>query len=278
MLLALSDPSSDLLNQINAADVIVEAFGNARTLENANASRYGRYTELQFTQQGRLYGMKTLNYWLERDRTVGISPGERNFHIFYYLLAGATPEERRRLRIRKDSQNRYLRQRTTGTHPSAIQDDEAQQLAQIRIAMQTIGLSRWRVAQVFQLLATILHLGDLEFAVDRVRDVVVVKDAGALGHVAALLGVPASKLEHALSCKTKEIEGELCTVFLDPGGASDNRDALAKMLYSLLFSKLIEHINQRLHRDDTSTFIGLLDLPGPQNLTNRMNSFNQFCE
>ncbi|KIJ58233.1 hypothetical protein HYDPIDRAFT_34369 [Hydnomerulius pinastri MD-312] len=42
---------------------------------------------------------------------------------------------------------------------------------------------------------------------------------------------------------------------------------------------LSEHINQRLRREDfkIQTFVGLVDLPGPQNMTNRPNSLDQFC-
>ncbi|KAI9459614.1 hypothetical protein HD554DRAFT_2176884 [Boletus coccyginus] len=65
------------------------------------------------------------------------------------------------------------------------------------------------------LLAAILHLGDVEFTIDHGRGV----DTAAL------------------------VKKELCTVFLDPDGASDNRDDLSKTLYSLLFAWLNEYIN-----------------------------------
>ncbi|KAI6017630.1 P-loop containing nucleoside triphosphate hydrolase protein [Pisolithus microcarpus] len=91
------------------------------------------------------------------------------------------------------------------------------------------------------------------------------------------LGVQPSALENALSYKTKLVKKELCTVFLDSDGASDNRNDLAKTLYSLLFAWLNKHINQRLCRDDFDTFIGLFDLPGPQNMTGRSNLLDQFC-
>ena len=125
----------------------------------------------------------------------------------------------------------------------------------------------------------ILHLGNLEFTIDRHRneDAAVVRNLDVLDIVSEFLGVQPAALEAALSYKTKLVKKELCTVFLDPDGASDNRDELAKTLYSLLFAWLNEHINQRLCRDDFANFIGLFDLPGPQNMTSRPNSLDQFC-
>ena len=95
--------------------------------------------------------------------------------------------------------------------------------------------------------------------------------------VSDFLGIQLYALKQALSYKTKLVKKELCTVFLDPNGASDNRDDLVKTLYSLLFAWLNEHINQHLCRDDFSTSIGLFDLPGPQNLFSRPNTLDQFA-
>ncbi|KAI6018651.1 P-loop containing nucleoside triphosphate hydrolase protein [Pisolithus microcarpus] len=150
--------------------------------------------------------------------------GKCNFHIFYYLIAGPSPE-------------------------------------------------------ACQVVAAILHLGNLEFTINRSRDVntTVMHNVNTLALVAESLGVQPSALENALSYKTKLVKKELCTVFLDSDGASDNRNDLAKTLYSLLFAWLNEHINQRLCRDDFNTFIGLFDLPSPQNMTGRSNSLDQFC-
>ena len=91
--LSVSNPGkkgSKLASQVPAAEFVIETFGNARTLFNPNASRFGKYTELQFTDRGRLCGIKTLGYYLERNRVATVPSGERNFHIFYYLVAGAS--------------------------------------------------------------------------------------------------------------------------------------------------------------------------------------------
>ncbi|KAL6309476.1 glycosyltransferase family 2 protein [Sparassis latifolia] len=284
-LLQLSVPApgkkgSKLANQVPAAEFVLESFGNARTLFNPNASHVGKYTELQFTERGRLCGIKTLDYYLERSRVAGAPSGERNFHIFYYLVAGASPEERQHLHLSEKTNYRYLGQRTAaGSRAHGARDEDAVRFDQLKMALKNVGFSKRHVAQTCQLVAAILHLGNLEFHVDRSRneDAAVVRNTDVLDIVADFLGVQPAALEAALSYRTKMLKKELCTVFLDPDGASDNRDELAKSLYSLLFAWLNEHINQRLCRDDFNMFIGLFDLPGPQDMTSRPNSLDQFC-
>lgn len=280
--LSVSNPGkkgSKLSTQIPSAEFVLESFGNARTLFNPNASRFGKYTELQFTERGRLSGVKTLDYYLERSRVAGAPSGERNFHIFYYLVAGASAEERQHLKLTDKTTFRYLGPRqATAPRP----EEDGGRFDQLKVALKSVGLSKRVVAQTCQLLAAILHLGNLEFIVDRQRneDAAVVKNTDVLEIVAEFLGVQPQALENALSCKMKLVKKELCTVFLDPDGASDNRDDLAKILYSLLFAWLNEQINQKLCRDDFTTFIGLFDLPGPQNMAtsaSRSNSLDQFC-
>ncbi|KAK7447693.1 hypothetical protein VKT23_009920 [Stygiomarasmius scandens] len=234
--LSVSNPGkkgAKLATQVPAA----ESFGNARTLFNPNASRFGKYTELQFTERGRLCGVKTLEYYLERNR-----------------VTGAPSEERQHLNLLDKTACRYLGQRSTVACPNGGRDDDALRFDQLKVGLKSIGLSKRHVAQTCQLLAAILHLGNLEFTIDRSRN----EDAAVVRN-------------------TDLVKKEMCTIFLDPDAASDNRDELAKSLYSLLFSWLNEHINQCLCKEDFSTFIGLFDLPGPQNMTSRPNSLDQFC-
>nr|ANG56510.1 chitin synthase 5.1 [Ustilago esculenta] len=264
---------SKLALQVPSAEYILEALGNSRTLDNSNASRFGKYTELQFSDSGKLVGAKTLDYYLEKNRVVSAASSERNFHVFHYMVAGASDDEKQYLAIHDAASFRYLGQASRNSH-----SEDAAKFNTLKLAFKNLGFSKRHVASICQVLAAILHLGNIEFHYDRQRtqDSATVRNPDVLDKVAEYLGIPSKSLDEALTYKTKMIRNEVCTILLDADGASDHRDDLAKSLYSLLFAWVNESLNQKLCRDDFHTFIGLLDLPGFQNLS-RANSLDQFC-
>ena len=236
--LSVSNPGkkgSKLINQLPVSKFILKTFGNACTLLNPNASCFGKYTKLQFSDKGRLIGMKTLDYYLEWNHVAAVPSGECNFHIFYYLIASASPEEQQHLHLLDKTTYCYLGQHGTAvTRPNGSCDDDALRFDQLKIALKTIGFLKCHVAQSCQLVAAILHLGNLKFIINRHcnEDAAVVHNVDILEIIANFLGIHPSELEATLSYKTKLVKKELCTIFLDLDGVSDNRDDLAKTLYS----------------------------------------------
>ena len=172
--LSVSNPGkkgAKLASQVPAAEFVLEAFGSARTLFNSNASRYGKYTEMQFTERGRLCGVKTIDYYLERNRVSAVPSGERNFHIFYYLMSGASAEERAHMHLNEKATYRYLAQRSAVARGGpAGHDEDAVRFDHLKMALKNVGFSKRHVAQTCQLVAAILHLGNLEFIIDRHRN------------------------------------------------------------------------------------------------------------
>ncbi|ORX53060.1 chitin synthase [Hesseltinella vesiculosa] len=266
-----------LQQQIKNSLVILESFGNAKTTQNNSTSKFGLYQELLFSERGRILGAKTLTYSLDKARVTHIPKEERTFDVFYQLFAGTTAEEQAALHINKDFT--YL-----GTSKSMLVPGVSDAIAfsNLKTSLKTCGFKAKTVTQIFQLLSAILHLGNLQFGESRdglaAQEACVVRNIEELELVAAILGVSASKLETSLTYKLRLIHNEMCTVFLNPQGAVEQRDALARALYHILFLWLVETINTRLCFNDTTdppNFIGILDQCGFQNF--KANGFEQFC-
>lgn len=85
--------------QVLQSNPILESFGNARTIRNDNSSRFGKYIDIRFTRSGKLVGASIDTYLLEKVRLIHPGANERNYHVFYQFLAGASAEERRKFHL-----------------------------------------------------------------------------------------------------------------------------------------------------------------------------------
>ena len=90
--------------------VLFAAFGNAKTIRNDNSSRFGKYIDIHFTKKGSIEGAKIEQYLLEKSRIVTQAHDERNYHIFYCMLAGMTNEEKKKLDVTDATSYWYLTQ------------------------------------------------------------------------------------------------------------------------------------------------------------------------
>jgi myosin-5 len=89
--LAALGGGSGIEYEILKTNPILEAFGNAKTLRNDNSSRFGKLIEIHFSESGKISGAQIQTFLLEKSRVVQCAEGERSYHIFYQLCAGASP-------------------------------------------------------------------------------------------------------------------------------------------------------------------------------------------
>ena len=75
----------DIIRQVlMESNIVLEAFGNSKTVRNDNSSRFGKYIKLQYSQETRIVSAFTETFLLEKSRlvTLGESFNQSN-HIYY---------------------------------------------------------------------------------------------------------------------------------------------------------------------------------------------------
>ncbi|KAI0885232.1 putative myosin MYO2 [Annulohypoxylon maeteangense] len=270
-----ADAMSETEEQILATNPIMEAFGNAKTTRNDNSSRFGKYIEIMFDSKTNIIGARIRTYLLERSRLVFQPLKERNYHIFYQFLAGATDKERQDLTLLPVEQFDYLNQGNSPTIDGV--DDKAEFLA-TKSSLKTIGVDETQQSGIFNLLAGLLHLGNVKIGASR-TDSVLAPTETSLERACAILGIDNVNFAKWIVKKQLVTRGEKIVSNLTQQQALVVRDSVAKYIYSSLFDWLVEVINRSLATDEVlsrvSSFIGVLDIYGFEHFAK--NSFEQFC-
>lgn len=277
-LTAISKKSSSVQNQILEANPILEAFGNAKTIRNDNSSRFGKYIDIQFDTNGTMKSAKFDHYLLEKSRIVSVNAGERNYHIFYMLLNGLNDDERDTLELDANRNYNYL---IASNNEQCEIDEIFNDLEHIKIAMKILSFCEWEIWQIFQLLAALLHLGNLQYKRKIIENIEAteIHDNLNSSRVAHFLGIPRSVLCECLTRRTIYINDERVVSNISLENAIEIRDSFAKTIYGRIFNWIVQKINSTISQcganipDNVS--IGVLDIFGFENFT--INSFEQLC-
>ncbi|KAK7273558.1 hypothetical protein RIF29_14614 [Crotalaria pallida] len=207
-------------------------------------------------------------------RVVQCNEGERSYHIFYQLCAGAPPSLRGKLNLLRAEDYKYLRHSNCYSIAGV---NDAEEFRIIMEALDVVHISKEDQENVFAMLTAVLWLGNISFTViDNESHVQAVEDEG-LFNVAKLIGCDIEDLKLTLSTRKMIVRNEKIVQKLTLSQAIDARDALAKSIYACLFDWLVEQINKSLAvgKRRTGRSISILDIYGFESF-NR-NSFEQFC-
>ncbi|XP_077643090.1 unconventional myosin-XV [Lonchura striata] len=259
--------------QILEATPLLESFGNAKTVRNDNSSRFGKFVEI-FLEDGLICGAITSQYLLEKSRVVFQAKSERNYHIFYEMLAGLPSQQRQRYCLQGAETYYYLNQ---GGNCEIPGKDDAEDFRRLLNTMEVLNFSVDEQNSIFRILSSVLHLGNVYFEKYETdcQEVATVVSATEIRTVAELLQVSPEGLQKAITFKVTETQREKIFTPLTVESAVDARDAIAKTLYSLLFSWLTDRINKLVYPRQEALSIAILDIYGFEDLN--FNSFEQLC-
>ncbi|XP_067368224.1 si:zfos-588f8.1 isoform X3 [Channa argus] len=272
--------ASGVERTILGAGPVLEAFGNAKTAHNNNSSRFGKFIQVNYLEGGVVRGAVVEKYLLEKSRLVSREKNERNYHVFYYLLLGASGEDRKEFKLLPPEDYFYLKQQNF-----KIEDEEdlRHDFERLQQAMEMVGFLSATKKQIFSVLSAILYLGNVTYTKKSAgRDEGL--DVGppeVLATLSDLLKVKEELLVEALTKrKTVTVNDKLILPY-SHSEAITARDSMAKSLYSALFDWIVLRINHALlNKKDMEESvpclsIGVLDIFGFEDF--QTNSFEQFC-
>ncbi|KAF5704176.1 myosin heavy chain [Fusarium mundagurra] len=271
---------SNLSQQILRANPILEAFGNAQTVRNNNSSRFGKFIRIEFTRNGAICGAYIDWYLLEKSRVVHINPHERNYHVFYQLLKGASSSLKREFLIDGLTVENF--NYTRDGHDTIVGVSDHDEWESLMEAFNVMGFSDEEQRSILRTVAAVLHLGNITVVkesrtADQARLAPDAKEQAA--KVCKLLGVPLEPFLKGLLHPKVKAGREWVEKVQTPEQVRLGLDALSKGIYERGFGDLVNRINGQLDRTgmglEDSHFIGVLDIAGFEIF--EQNSFEQLC-
>ncbi|KAG7516385.1 unconventional myosin-XVIIIa-like isoform X3 [Solea senegalensis] len=257
-----------------AVYTVLEAFGNASTCMNGNASRFSYVVSLDFDQAGQMTSASIQTMLLEKVRVTRRPEGESTFNVFYYLMAGADSSLRTELHL-----NHFAENNAFGIMPQTKTEEKqraSQQFSKLQAAMKVLGMSGDEQKAFWLVLGAICHLG--------------AAGATKAGRKQFARHEWAQKAAYLLGCTLEELSSAIfkhqAKGSLPRGGgagrqaseengsadagskatAMDCLDAMASGLYSEVFTVLISLINRALKSSQNSLCsLLIVDTPGFQN-------------
>uniref|UniRef100_A0A3Q1HM39 Uncharacterized protein n=1 Tax=Anabas testudineus TaxID=64144 RepID=A0A3Q1HM39_ANATE len=293
---AITNPSQraeveSVKNVLLKSNCVLEAFGNAKTNRNDNSSRFGKYMDINFNFNGDPTGGHINNYLLEKVR--GGGTGNRTHRnkdimspslhlLFSQLLRGGSDEMLKSFNIQNDpAAYVYTKEGAAIAVSASTSNNDRSSHKAVMNALEVIGFSKEEINSIYQILASILHLGNVQFESD--GESVQIRGLDAVNLISDLTGTDKEIVSKSLLYRTVATGGgEVIEKGHTEHEACFGRDAFAKALYERLFGWIVGRINAVIEVKDynpvlhgKNTVIGVLDIYGFEIFDN--NSFEQFC-
>lgn len=290
---------------VRSTDAITESLGNAKTLQNDNSSRFGKYIELSYSPAGKIRGVSLRTYLLECTRVTHQRLHERNFHIFYQLHAGLPEAQKISLGFESIDHFHYLNQGFPLSISSSTiererkdyqQGKDLEKFHELISSFDLFHISSETRLELFKVFISILHIGNLEFIAK--NDHNGMEEEGCdisslhqtrfhLQKACELMGYTPETLQDTFCFTKTTVKGKEIRTKNSISSALEVRDRLSKTLYYSIFKWIMSEINFVLsentstEEDDgqnqslVSSWIGILDIFGFENI--EQNSFEQLC-
>ncbi|KAK6739916.1 hypothetical protein RB195_008418 [Necator americanus] len=261
---------NSLENQVVQANPAIEAFGNGATVRNYNSSRYGKFIRIHFDKRGKLVGGDIEHYLLEKSRVIKQAPGERSYHIFYQIF---TQRKLRDLFLLGDDIHQYKFVSQAEITVPGMDDKEEFRITDN--AFNVMHFSDREKHDLYKTCAAIMHMSRFCFKQKPREEQAEVDSMDGPMSAAKLFGIDADQFIGALVQPRIKVGSEWVHKSQNKQQVDWAVGALAKAIYSRMFTWLIARVNQTLstNLESSANYIGVLDIAGFEIFDS--NSFEQ---
>ncbi|XP_015265428.1 PREDICTED: myosin-11 isoform X2 [Gekko japonicus] len=265
--------TGELEKQLLQANPILEAFGNAKTVKNDNSSRFGKFIRINFDVTGYIVGANIETYLLEKSRAIRQAKEERTFHIFYYMIAGASDKMKDELLLEGFNNYTFL---SNGYVPIPSQQDD-EMFQETLEAMGIMGFNEEEQVAMLRVVSSVLQLGNIVFKKERNTDQASMPDNTAAQKVCHLMGINVTDFTRAILTPRIKVGRDVVQKAQTKEQADFAIEALAKATYERLFRWILSRVNKALDKTKRqgASFLGILDIAGFEIF--EVNSFEQLC-
>ncbi|XP_030632394.1 myosin heavy chain, fast skeletal muscle-like [Chanos chanos] len=275
-----------LEDQIIAANPLLEAYGNAKTVRNDNSSRFGKFIRIHFGTTGKLASADIETYLLEKSRVTFQLSAERSYHIFYQLMTGHKPELIEGLLI---TTNPYDFPMISHGEITVKSIDDVEEFIATDTAIDILGFTADEKQGIYKLTGAVVHHGSMRFKQKQREEQAEPDGTEEADKIAYLMGLNSADLLKALCYPRVKVGNEFVTkgqtvnekskqyVFIATAKQVHNAVmALCKSVYEKMFLWMVVRINEMLDtKQPRQFFIGVLDIAGFEIFD--FNTFEQLC-
>ncbi|CAF96150.1 unnamed protein product, partial [Tetraodon nigroviridis] len=249
-----------LEDQIVAANPLLEAYGNAKTVRNDNSSRFGKFIRIHFGTSGKLASADIETYLLEKSRVTFQLSAERSYHIFYQLMTGHKPELLEALLI---TTNPYDYPMISQGEITVKSIDDVEEFIATDTAIDILGFTGEEKINIYKLTGAVMHHGNMKFKQKQREEQAEPDGTEVADKIAYLLGLNSADMLKSLCYPRVKVGNEMVTKGQTVPQVNNAVSALCKSIYEKMFLWMVIRINEMLDtKQPRSFFIGVLDIAG----------------
>ncbi|XP_076140273.1 myosin heavy chain, fast skeletal muscle-like [Alosa pseudoharengus] len=262
-----------LEDQIIAANPLLEAYGNAKTVRNDNSSRFGKFIRIHFATSGKLASADIETYLLEKSRVTFQLPDERGYHIFFQMMTNHKPEIIEMCLI---TSNPYDFPTCSQGQITVASIDDKEELDATDDAIDILGFTGEEKVTIYKLTGAVLHHGNMKFKQKQREEQAEPDGNETADKISYLLGLNSADMLKALCYPRVKVGNEYVTKGQTVPQVNNSVSALSKSIYERMFLWMVIRINQMLDTKQPRQFyIGVLDIAGFEIFD--YNSMEQLC-